>query len=68
MTTTAEAGRRGGLVVLERYGRQFYSEIGRKGQQATRIKYPRMAPIWGKMGGRPKKYDLSGIDGGGKVK
>ena len=68
MTTTAEAGRRGGLVVLERYGRQFYSEIGRKGQQATRIKYPGMAPIWGKMGGRPRKHNLSGIDGEGKVK
>ncbi len=29
--TVVEAGRRGGRKVREMYGREFYSEIGRKG-------------------------------------
>jgi general stress protein YciG len=29
--TVAEAGRKGGTKVREKYGHQFYEEIGRKG-------------------------------------
>ena len=32
----AEAGRRGGETVKERYGTPFYQEIGRKGGEAVR--------------------------------
>lgn len=56
--TVAEAGRRGGLSVLRKRGREFYAQIGRKGQKTMRSKYPNMAPIWGRQGGRPKKNSL----------
>jgi general stress protein YciG len=61
--SVAEAGRKGGLTVLNRRGRAFYSEIGKKGQQAMRQKYPNMASEWGKLGGRPKKLTLNQIVG-----
>ncbi len=61
--SVAEAGRKGGLTVLNRRGRAFYSEIGKKGQQAMRQKYPNMASEWGKLGGRPKKPTLNQIMG-----
>jgi general stress protein YciG len=64
--SVAEAGRKGGLTVLNRRGRAFYSEIGKKGQQAMRKKHPGMAPEWGKRGGRPKKSTLKEIMGQGK--
>ena len=34
--TVAEAGRKGGLTVSDRYGHEFYEEIGRKGGQKVR--------------------------------
>ncbi len=43
-----QAGRRGGLALLQRRGRQFFREIGCKGQAALRTKYPGMAREWGK--------------------
>ena len=54
-TTVNEAGRRGGLKVLNTKGREFFSRIGRKGQKVMREKYPDMAKTWGKKGGRPRK-------------
>lgn len=56
--TVVEAGRKGGLKVLETHGRDFFVRIGRKGQGAMRAKYPDMAKQWGKLGGRPKKPSL----------
>jgi general stress protein YciG len=53
-----EAGKRGGLTTLIKKGREHYSLIGQKGQQALRLKYPGMASVWGKLGGRPKKPTL----------
>jgi general stress protein YciG len=53
-----QAGRRGGLVVLNKYGKEFYAEIGRKGQRSLREKHPNKASEWGKRGGRPKKLPL----------
>ncbi len=59
--TVAEAGRRGGLSVLRKRGREFYAQIGRKGQKTMRGKYPNMASIWGRQGGRPKKNSLDDL-------
>lgn len=56
--TVAQAGKRGGLKLLQTRGRTFFVEIGRKGQEAMRQKYPDMASEWGKLGGRPKKSSL----------
>jgi general stress protein YciG len=53
--SVAEAGKKGGLIVLNKYGREFYRSIGRKGQKAMRKKYKRMASEWGRRGGRPRK-------------
>ena len=49
--TVAEAGRKGGLTVLRKLGREFYSGIGQKGQKSMRRKYPNMAQEWGRLGG-----------------
>lgn len=59
--TVNEAGHRGGLEVLRRRGRHFFARIGKKGQEAMRIKYPDMARQWGKLGGRPRKLPLSDL-------
>ena len=64
--TVQEAGRRGGLKVRVKYGRSFFSDIGRKGQKAMRAKYPEKASEWGKMGGRPAKPSLDEIGEVGK--
>ena len=61
--TVREAGRKGGLAVLKNRGRQFFIEIGVKGQIVMRKKYPHMASEWGKLGGRPKKLTLDQITG-----
>ena len=54
-----EAGRKGGLTVLKKLGREFYVRIGQKGQRNMRHKYPNMAREWGKRGGRPRKNSLN---------
>ena len=64
MITVNEAGRRGGLACLRNKGNDFFVEIGRKGQQAMREKYPNFASQWGKLGGRPKKADARSNHGG----
>lgn len=61
--TVIEAGRKGGFAVFEKHGRAFYSDIGKKGQQSMRQKYPGMASEWGRLGGRPKKPTLNRIVG-----
>jgi len=61
--SVSEAGRKGGLAVLRRRGRSFYSEIGKKGQLVMRRKYPGMAKEWGRRGGRPRKLTLCQIMG-----
>ena len=53
-----EAGRRGGLALLGKRGRQHFVEIGRKGQERLRKRYPGMATAWGKKGGRPRKNNI----------
>lgn len=57
--TVVEAGRIGGLAVLRERGREFFVEIGAKGQRELRKRYPGMASEWGKKGGRPRKTNLN---------
>ena len=45
-------------MLLRNRGRAHFVEIGRRGQQAMRRKYPGMASEWGKLGGRPGKPSL----------
>jgi hypothetical protein len=61
--TVKEAGRLGGLKLLHVHGRKHFVEIGRTGQRAMRHKYPDMASVWGRLGGRPKKQALDEIVG-----
>jgi hypothetical protein len=56
--TVNEAGKMGGLSLLQTKGREHFSVIGKKGQEALRKRYPGMASEWGKKGGRPKKNNL----------
>ena len=56
--TVSEAGRRGGLAILGKRGKKHFCEIGRKGQETTKERYPGMASEWGKKGGRPRKNNL----------
>jgi general stress protein YciG len=56
--TVNEAGRRGGLSLLNKRGNIHFSEIGKKGQKVLRQRYPDMASEWGKKGGRPRKDNL----------
>jgi len=55
------AGKMGGLALLNKRGRDHFSDIGRKGQRVMRSKYPHMAAKWGKLGGRPKKLSLEDV-------
>jgi len=61
--TVAQAGRIGGLKLLQTRGREHFVWIGRKGQKVMRQKYPGMATKRGTLGGRPKKRTLSEIVG-----
>ena len=60
-TSVNEAGRIGGLTVLRRHGKEFYAQIGKKGQTTMRRRYPGKAAQWGAMGGRPRKLPLDGM-------
>jgi general stress protein YciG len=61
--SVSEAGRKGGQTVLRNRGREFYRQIGAKGQQKMRSRYPNMASEWGKLGGRPRNPSLNDIVG-----
>jgi general stress protein YciG len=61
--SVTEAGRRGGQTVFRKRGREFYRQIGAKGQQKMRERHPNMASQWGKLGGRPRKPSLNEIVG-----
>ena len=53
--TVEEAGRKGGLALLSKRGKKHFAEIGKKGQELMKKRYPGMASTWGKKGGRPRK-------------
>ena len=56
--TVAEAGRKGGLALLSKRGKKHFAEIGKRGQELTKKRYPGMASTWGKKGGRPRKNNV----------
>jgi general stress protein YciG len=56
--TTSEAGRKGGLALLSKRGKKHFAEIGKKGQEEMKKRYPGMASEWGKKGGRPRKNNV----------
>ena len=53
-----EAGKKGGLALLAKRGNKHFAEIGKKGQEILRKRYPGTASEWGKKGGRPRKKNL----------
>ncbi|GBD10764.1 hypothetical protein HRbin23_00410 [bacterium HR23] len=65
--TVREAGRRGGLALVQKYGRTYLSLIGRKGGKATARKYKDLLREWGKRGGRPRKGRLEETMGEGQA-
>ena len=56
--TVAAAGRKGGLGLLDKRGKKHFAEIGKKGQEVIKKRYPGMASKWGKKGGRPRKDNI----------
>lgn len=74
--TVREAGKKGGTIVRQRYGKEFYEEIGKKGSRTTRAKYgPDFYGQIGKKGGQttserhgPEFYEKIGKKGGQRVK
>jgi uncharacterized protein len=56
--TVVQAGSRGGKATLERRGRDFFSEIGRKGGKRTAQQYSSLLSEFGKKGGRPLNPNL----------
>ena len=56
--TVSEAGRKGGLALFSKRGRKHFAEIGKKGQEVMKERFPGMASAWGKKGGRPRKNNL----------
>ena len=75
-----EAGQKGGEIVKNKYGTEFYKMIGRKGGEATRKAhghafYEAIGKMGGKKGGEatrdrygPAFYEAIGHHGGQKVK
>jgi general stress protein YciG len=56
--TVAEAGRRGGSITRDRYGRDFYQKIGAEGGRRTAELYADLLKEFGKRGGRPRRPTL----------
>lgn len=61
--TVMEAGRKGGITLLERRGREYFVALGKKGQAAMRKRHPGMARKWGCLGGRPRKQKFQDFGG-----
>jgi len=53
--TTRQAGRLGGQATLQKHGRCFFREIGRRGGQKTASLYSELLRERGWKGGRPKR-------------
>jgi uncharacterized protein len=74
--TVAEAGRKGGETVKERYGSDFYGAIGKKGGSTTKKKYgPQHYSDIGRRGGQTTAerhgqefYENIGRKGGQRVR
>jgi len=64
-----EAGRRGGLANLSKFGSIYFVRIGRLGGLRTKALYGDRYSEWGKLGGRPRRPNLEEIVGEkGKLK
>jgi hypothetical protein len=66
-----EAGRRGGLANLQKFGREYFVRIGRVGGLRTKALYDGYFKEWGKLGGRPRKptlHECRGRKKGGRLK
>ena len=61
--TVKQAGARGGSRTLERHGREFFQEIGKKGGERTADLYRELLSDFGKRGGRPRRPALDGYTG-----
>ncbi len=58
--TVQSAGARGGNSTLIKYGKEYFREIGRKGQAALTVRISsEQRRAWGALGGRPKKRQYS---------
>jgi len=74
--TVREAGKKGGAIVSQRYGKGFYEEIGKKGGSTTKQRYG--ADFYGEIGKKggqttaerhgPDFYEKIGKKGGQRVK
>lgn len=53
-----DAGRRGGRATLEKYGRDYFKIIGRRGGQKTKELYRDLFRKNGRKGGRPQKPEI----------
>jgi general stress protein YciG len=56
--TVKQAGRRGGNITRDRYGRDFYQKIGAEGGRRTAELYADLLKEFGKRGGRPRRPTL----------
>lgn len=56
--TVKQAGAKGGRTTLERHGREFYREIGKKGGKQTATLYKDLLSEFGRRGGRPRRPSL----------
>lgn len=74
--TVREAGKKGGSIVRQRYGKEFYEEIGKKGGSTTKTRYG--SDFYGEIGKKGGKttsdrhgaefYEKIGKKGGQRVK
>ena len=56
--TVREAGKRGGLSTLYKFGRAYFVRIGKIGGLHTKALHGHQYKDWGKKGGRPPKLKL----------
>lgn len=56
--TVKQAGARGGSRTLERYGREFFQTIGKKGGKRTAELHRKLLSDFSRRGGRPRRPAL----------
>ena len=63
-----EAGQRGGLTNLRKFGREYFVRIGKIGGLRTKLLHGEHYKEWGGKGGRPRKLNLNEMGQDGKPK
>ncbi len=66
--TVEEAGRKGGVTTAERYGREFYQAIGRKGGEARAADEDIQSGALGRKGAAARNQQRSGARKGQETK